>query len=273
MTDPWQTDRLDLPAYLATIGVDPTPPGAAGLATLHEAHVRSFPFENIDVLLDQHRGVTLPVVAEKFLRGRGGYCFEHASLLAAALQRLGYDAQRRLARVGDAEQAGRTHLVVVVTLEGRRWLCDPGFGLSVLRPVPLEDGFEEEQDGQRYRVTAGADDDTWSLHRLTSHGWELMHTTDPLRVRPVDVAMGHHWTSTHPDSHFRTGLRFGLQAPGRHVALGSDTITVRTPGEPTAHRPLRDGELLATLRELGVRLSEEEERRLATRLAELAGHP
>lgn len=264
--DPWLTDRLDLEAYLAAVGVPAAPPSLPELARLHEAHVRTFPFENIDVLLDQHRGVSLEVVAEKFLRGRGGYCFEHASLLAGALERLGYDVQRRLARVGDVELAARTHLVVVVTLEGRRWLCDPGFGLSVLRPVPLVDGFEEEQEGQRYRVVSGPGD-TWALHRLAAAGWELMHTTDGLRVRPVDVVMGHHFTSTFPTSHFRHDLRFGFQAPGRHVALTSETITIRVPGQPTEHRPLREGELLVTLRELGVRLSEEEERRLALRLA------
>ena len=269
MADDWDSALLDLDGYLGTVGVVSREPSVAALAELHEAHVRTFPFENIDVLLDQHPGVAITVIADKFLRGRGGYCFEHSTLLAALLQRLGYDVERRLARVGDTASSGRTHLVVLVSLDGRRWLCDPGFGLSLLRPVPLVDGTEHEQEGRSFRLVEGPDD-TWELHRLTSSGWELMHTTDALPVRPVDVVMGHHYTSTFPDSHFRSGLRFGLQADGRHVSMSSDAITIRRAGQPTEHRPLADGELLATLRELGVRLSTEEEERLAARLADLA---
>ena len=70
---PWQVDDLDLDAYLALVGVPATPPSRAALDALHEAHVRAFTFDNIDVLLDQHPGVALPAVQEKFVgRGRGG---------------------------------------------------------------------------------------------------------------------------------------------------------------------------------------------------------
>src|SRR5690242_2337522 len=104
MTDasPWHFEQLDLDAYLARIGVPAAPPSRKALDELHEAHVRAFTFDNIDVLLDQHPGVTLDAVEGKFVaRGRGGYCFEHGVLFAAALERLGYDVERRLGRVGD----------------------------------------------------------------------------------------------------------------------------------------------------------------------------
>ena len=64
--------------------------------------MRTFTFDNIDVLLEQHPGVGLDAVQAKFVgRGRGGYCFEHGTLFAAALERLGYIVERRLGRVGD----------------------------------------------------------------------------------------------------------------------------------------------------------------------------
>src|SRR5215207_733437 len=115
---PWQIERLDLDAYLARIGVSGQPPSRAALDQLLEAHVRTFTFDNIDVLLDQHPGVGLDAVQEKFVgRGRGGYCFEHMVLFSAALERLGYDVERRLGRVGDPSVAPRTHCVVVVTVD------------------------------------------------------------------------------------------------------------------------------------------------------------
>ncbi len=106
----WQIDQLDLDAYLARVGATGAPPSRPALDALHEAHVRAFTFDNIDVLLDAHPGVDLEAVQAKFVgRGRGGYCFEHGVLFAAALERLGYDVERRLGRVGDpAARRGRT---------------------------------------------------------------------------------------------------------------------------------------------------------------------
>ena len=128
-TDEWRVDTLDLDGYLARLDIDAASvrtPSRAALADLHEAHVRAFTFDNIDVLLGQHPGVSLDAVQEKFVgRGRGGYCFEHSTIFAAALERLGYQVRRHLGRVGDpatGSQQGRTHMVVEVVLDGERLL-------------------------------------------------------------------------------------------------------------------------------------------------------
>ena len=124
-TDDWQVDVLDLTGYLARLHLSDASvesPSRAALDALHEAHVRAFTFDNIDVLLGQHPGVALPAVQLKFVgRGRGGYCFEHSTIFAAALERLGYQVRRHLGRVGDpatGSQQGRTHMVVEVVLDG-----------------------------------------------------------------------------------------------------------------------------------------------------------
>lgn len=269
--DPWQLAELDLPAYLARVGQPELPPGRPALDALQEAHVRTFTFDNIDVLLGAHPGVRLPAVQEKFVRrGRGGYCFEHTTMFAAVLEGLGYDVTRRLGRVGDPSVAGRTHAVTVVALDGERLLADAGFGMSPLRPIPLADGAEDEYGGWRHRVRrvpTGAAGPVWELHRWRDSGWELMHTTDELPVHPVDVVMGHHFTSTFPSSHFRSALMVTRFGDGRHTTLTHDHLTVRRPGRPTEQRPLRDGELSELLTELGVSLTAGEQ----TRLVEIAG--
>jgi arylamine N-acetyltransferase len=271
--DPWEVKRLDLAGYLERLGVDENPPGRDALDELHRVHVRTFTFDNVDVLLGQHRGVSLTAVQEKFVgRGRGGYCFEHATLFAAALQRLGYDVRRHLGRVGDpvaGTQQGRTHMTVEVRLDGERLLCDPGFGMSLLRPMPMIDGFEDDQQGFRFQVRRNAAGD-WEVWRERQGGWEITHTTDELPVQPVDVVIGHHYTSTFPTSHFRSGLMVTKHLPGQHVTVTHDALTVRRPGEATEHRPLRESELPQWLAGLGVGLTADEEERLAVRLAELA---
>ncbi|HET7350123.1 MAG TPA: arylamine N-acetyltransferase [Marmoricola sp.] len=266
--DPWHVERLDLDAYLALVGVDRASPSLEGMGDLHEAHVRTFAFENIDVLLDAHPGVTLEVVQRKFLAGgRGGYCFEHATLFAAVLQRLGYDVRRQLGRVGDPTRAGRTHCVVVVTLEGQRWLCDPGFGMSLLRPMPMTHGAEVDDQGWRYRLRRVGDEHApmWEMYRLREAGWELMHTTDELPVHPIDIEMGHHFTSTWPPSHFRSGLILTRHLADRHVTVTHETVTVRRPTEPTEHRALEPGELATLVPELGITLPAEDLARLVAR--------
>jgi N-hydroxyarylamine O-acetyltransferase len=263
---PWQIDTLDLGAYLTRVGVEAHEPSRAALDELHEAHVRTFTFDNIDVLLETHPGVSLDVVQAKFVgRGRGGYCFEHATLFAAVLERLGYDLRRLLGRVGPPTSSPRTHCVVEVSLDGARLLADPGFGMSVVRPIPLQDGAEDDYLGWRHQVRRadpGVAGPGWELHRLRESGWELMHTTDELPVQPVDVLMGHHHTSTYPSSHFRHGLMLARHGVGRHTTVSADAVTIRRPGEPTEHRDLRDGELEQLLHELEVPLTGEEEARL-----------
>jgi len=271
--DPWQVDRLDLDGYLERLVVPARAPSRPALDELHEAHVRTFTFDNIDVLLGQHPGVDLAAVQEKFVgRGRGGYCFEHSTILAAALERLGYAVRRHLGRVGDpaaGTQQGRSHMVVEVVLDGQRLLCDPGFGMSLLRPLPLEEGAESDQDGWAYRVVRTEAGD-WGLHRRREDGWELTHTTDELAVQPIDVVMGHHYTSTFPGVHFTTGLILAKHLPGRHVTVTHETLTVRRPGEPTEHRPLRPGEVGEWLRALEVPLTPAERSALVARTAVLA---
>jgi N-hydroxyarylamine O-acetyltransferase len=268
----WATDDLDLEGYLARVGVPLGPPTREALDELHEAHERTFTFDNLDVLLDQHPGVSLAAISEKFVgRGRGGYCFEHSTLFAAVLSRLGYSVTRRLGRVGDPTEAARTHMVVAVDVEDERVVCDPGFGLTLLRPLPLRDGASTSYGGWSYRLRAAPAGEVpaWELLRLHDDEWELMHTHDELPVHPVDVVAGHHFTSTWPESHFRHGLMVTKHLADRHVSVTHSTVTIRRPGSPTEHREIAADEVVWWLSELEVPLSADEVQRLRVRLASL----
>ncbi len=269
----------DLASYLTRVGVDAEPPSYDALARLQAAHARTFPFDHVDVLLEQHPGVALPAVVEKFVgRGRGGYCFEHATLFHAVVRTLGYDATLRLARVGDPQAAPRTHLGVVVTLDGVRHLADPGIGVPPLAPVPLVDGAVLPGgiwDHEVRQVAEGPSGPGWQLWRRRSSGWELMHTTDELPVRDVDVAMGHHWTSTAPTSHFRhtfTVARHGLADDGTptQTTVTLDGVTSRRAGRPSTQRPFVLDELPDLMARLGANLTADELARLRARLLELS---
>jgi N-hydroxyarylamine O-acetyltransferase len=138
--------------------------------------------------------------------------------------------------------------------------------MSLLRPIAMTDRAEDDYlPGWRHRLRR-TDADTWALYRLREGGWEVAHTTDELEVKPVDVVMGHHFTSTYPGSHFTTGLMVAKHLPGRHVSITHESLTTRTPGEATQHRALQDGELESLLRTLQVGLRPDEEARLLERV-------
>src|SRR5919112_1522268 len=85
----------------------------ATLAGLVAAHVAHIPFENLDVLLGRRIRLDIDSVQDKLVgRRRGGYCFEHVTLFAAVLERLGLAPARHAAvgeRVLPRTQGSRTH--------------------------------------------------------------------------------------------------------------------------------------------------------------------
>ncbi|MEH0108203.1 arylamine N-acetyltransferase [Tersicoccus sp. MR15.9] len=263
----WETEDIDVDAYLRRIGVERDAPTLDLLERIHAAHVGAFPFSNVDVLLGQHPGVAPAAIMDKLVRrGRGGYCFEHAQLMAAALADLGYPVIRRLGRV-HAPENGRTHLTLHVDVGGTTYLTDPGFGLSITGPLEVADGAER-------REWAGV----FSLHRLQIDGvehWalrrngELQHLTDVLRVVPRDVRSAHLTTSTDAvGSTFLRRLVVSRYTDEGHVTITESTRTTRRPGRDTVLERLGPREAVDAVRELDVPLSAEEGKRLHGILAE-----
>ncbi len=177
----WGVATVDVDAYLDRVGVPAMRPSPEALATLHEAHVRTIPFENVDIQLGHTPSLQLSDITDKLVRRRrGGYCFEHGLLFAACLERLGYQVTRGMARVRpDSPHGSRTHLVLFVDVAGTRFLADPGFGSGLLMPLPLEDGATTEHGGWPYRLRR--DGRLWRLENPTStgSGWRRMPSTRP----------------------------------------------------------------------------------------------
>jgi arylamine N-acetyltransferase len=150
-------------------------------------------------------------------------------------------------------------------------LCDPGFGFSTLRAIPLTDGAQDDYGGRALRVREVAEGAgrAWALDRHGRDSWELAHTHDELPVRPVDVMHGHHYTSTFPGSIFRQMLMVAGHVADGHVTFTESSVTVRRPRTPTEHRKITLDELPNLLHELNVPLTDNELQRLLSRLAGL----
>ena len=219
--------RLD--DYLRKIGIEgPLTGDLETLRRLHLAHRQTFLFENITIQCGGEISLTLPDLEHKFIdRGAGGYCFEHNTLFATVLRELEFDVTVLLARVrrGPPERWVRTHMVLRVTIDGRPWLADVGFGgLGLLEPMPLEEGRAVEQGGAIYALRRDAG--LWVLSMQDRAGavtdvYEF--SDDPQTMADVEVA--NHYTSTHPESMFRRILTIQRTAPdGERTILRTGTL-------------------------------------------------
>ncbi|PPK71003.1 arylamine N-acetyltransferase [Actinokineospora auranticolor] len=270
--DEWQSDRLDLDAYLERIGVTgDLPVSPATLTRVNRAHALSLPFENLDVVLGRGVDVDLDAIQAKLVRGgRGGYCYEQNLLYGAAVERLGFTVTRLIARTDlDAPRPRpRTHMTLLVHLDGGTYLTDVGFGNDgPTEPVPLVDGAEVVQSGTRYRVTREPAPGRWLLarHRV-DHWFPLYRFTDEPHHQ-VDVVVANHFISTHPRSPFVGRVYLGRITDDWRLNLNDRVLTLVRPDGAEERSEVTDAEVPALLRErFGLRLSAEDTAKIVAAL-------
>lgn len=259
-SDEWEIDRLDLDAYLRRIGYDgPLAPTVDALHVLHRAHAGAIPFENLDIIMGRGISLSLDDIQDKLVRRpRGGYCFEQNLLFAAALEHAGFEVRRLAARVAPDRPGTRTHMALTVTIGGRDWLADVGFGASLLAPVPLEDDVVVRQ-GDWTNAMRCAGEGAWRLRSLEADGWRDLYefTLEPQRA--PDYRVYNHYTSTHPASHFVSQVTAIRITPDARFTLRDRTLSVTRPGGAPEAREVVDGDVAALLREtFGIDLTPDE---------------
>ena len=220
-----------LDAYLSRIGLDGR--RDVGLAEVHRAHATAIPFESFDPYAGRPVSLVPGDLEDKLVTAvRGGYCFEHNSLLAGALESLGLgpiDPMLARVRLAPENPQGRPldHLLLRVTdRDDRAWLADVGFGGGgLLEPIPFETGFETDQSGWRYRlVQDGAE---LVLQTFVDGAWADMYGFVPEPVPHVDLVVNNWYTATYPESPFVNGVMAGLR-DARSDASRCSCISYRT---------------------------------------------
>lgn len=277
MSNEWDSDRLDLDAYLARIGATGQL-GADGetLQRLHRAHVAAIPFENLDIPLGRTISVELDDVQTKLVgASRGGYCYEHGVLFAAVLDRLGYSVDRMLARIGgdEARPRPRTHMALHVhDADGQEWLADVGFGRGLLEPLPWGTTESRTQGSWTYQMSP-----------LGERGWQvsegrgtdqrpLYHVVDDPQ-HASDVVMANYFTSTHPSSPFVGQPVVIRKDDHAHLRLFGRTLSQTRPDGSADERALTDIEVEHALRDrFGLRLTRAETTDLLRTLSPRSAH-
>ena len=201
--------KEELACYLKRLEISKAEkPTLSFLDQLIFAHQTHIVFEDLDAwLYHQSAGLGTKALYEKIiLNGRGGYCFELNALFHHLLIALGYEATACMCRILEDSMAERnqiSHRAEIVTLEGRSYFCDVGFG----GPMPagalelIENSWQIHK-GQSFCIQSH--DQNWkTLRRKTAKG----ETEDILQFTlmaqsPVDFVPLHEYFSKDPSSDF-----------------------------------------------------------------------
>ena len=217
-----------------------------GCADLHLAHLRSVPFENLDIHLDAPIVLEPGALLDKIVRrGRGGYCYELNGAFALLLRELGFAATLLEARVldGDGNPGIRfDHLLLRVDLD-EPYLADVGFGDHFLEPLRLQPGVEQTDPAGPFRIIET--DDGW-FDLLRDGTPQYRFSLEPRSLGDFEPGNVHQQTS--PDSHFRQGPVATLTTPEGRITLAGSTLIETREGRRT-ETEVGDEELPTVYRE------------------------
>lgn len=254
----WEVDQVDISAYLERIGHVPVArPTLDMLKSLHEAHVRSIPFENLDSACGMSPSLAMNDVQSKLVgKRRGGYCYEHVMLFSAVLERLGFQVKRRASRMFPLKPGTISHALIEVNPidDDKIWLADVGFGAGIIKPMPIVSGEVVDQMGVPHRIVQG--DQFWCLEKLDEcKCWVPQHEWARLPVRKVDFIMFNYYVSTFPESmFFGRPIVWVVQGEKMRRLIGNKITTIeRNKPDQTEYVPVSSAE--STLKALGLELN------------------
>jgi arylamine N-acetyltransferase len=209
--------------YLKRLGVTARPaPTAATLVELQRRHLDTVPYENLAIMLGRpDAAVPEQALARIAAGGNAGYCFHHNGAFELVLRALGFAVERRFGQVWSTPEARAVrelnHLVLLVTIDGRRWWADTGLGSAFRDPVPVAAG-PFRQGPFRYEIT-----------EVTEQGWTFLQdpalggfaAVDVGAASPSDaeLAAAHRELSTPPYGQFTQVL-----AVQRRDATGAEMV-------------------------------------------------
>ncbi|MBO7253321.1 MAG: arylamine N-acetyltransferase [Oscillospiraceae bacterium] len=222
------------------------------LTTLIRQHLETVPFENLDCcgkgapLSNEPEHLYEKIVTNR----RGGICFELNGLLYSLLQAMGYTCYSVAVRIPRPDgKSPISHQGVVVTLDGKQYYCDVGFGGPGPKgALALDEAPEQTVDGERFLVTR--DGIYVSISRYYQDTWvETLRYADIPYGWEDFTGMLYHFAMA-PDSYFVVQRLVNLCLPGGgSLALTNNRFTARRNGTVTQTELASEDEVIKVLRE------------------------
>jgi N-hydroxyarylamine O-acetyltransferase len=225
---------FDLDLYRSRINVDGTDPTLDGLTSLQQGQMGAIAFENIAAYVGGLPDLKGDQVWDKVVKDeQGGYCFELNWLFGQALEASGFTIRPFLGRVRMGMPVGgiRAHLAWIVTLGGREWIADAGFGgPGPFGPVEIKDG-EQTIHGETFRFVHDPATNERVLERQKGDNWFALFGYDETPFTGADVEGANFLCATSPSEPFRDNLMMSIRRGDRHVTLMNTAFKIATPTE------------------------------------------
>jgi len=195
--------NFNLTDYLSRIGYEgEVRSDVATLTQLMQNQLRSIPFENTEVQAGRIPSLIPEDIYTKIIiNRRGGYCYEINGIFAMALTAIGFEWYFAGARpMFYPMRRPKTHMVVIVRIEGSDYLCDTGFGGYALRaPMVIEEG-EAVQDGDHFRMELI--DSEYVLSSFVQDEWQRQYGFALQPQEWIEFSLANYFNATHPDTIF-----------------------------------------------------------------------
>ncbi|KAK7736507.1 hypothetical protein SLS53_006937 [Cytospora paraplurivora] len=186
------------------------------LTELEKHHLCRVPFDSVALHYSPHRLLSLDpddLFQKIVVNSRGGYCMEVNTLFATVLRSLGFELYSAGARV---KHERWNHMVNLVTIDGKKYLVDVGFGArEPTEPVPLVRGYEfiniAPRKGRlefRHLARHGDTEDptrrvwVYSARKDDGAEWEEMYSFTETEFFPEDFEVMNYFVMTTPQSYF-----------------------------------------------------------------------
>jgi N-hydroxyarylamine O-acetyltransferase len=242
---------IDLDAYFERIAyTGPRSVSVDTLAAIHFQHPRAIPFENLNPFLGWPVRLDAPSLQQKLVRDRrGGYCYEHNLLLSHVLRRLGFQvrwlAARVLWNVPEGTMRPRSHMLLLIDLDNRRYVADVGFGgLTLTASLRLQIDIEQSTPHEVFRLQVSGDG--FVMQAKVSETWRSLYAFDLQEQILTDYEVVNWYLCNNPSSHFVTGLIAARPDRECRYALRGNELTVHHVTGGTERHLLRSTEEVRT---------------------------
>lgn len=256
---------MDVQKYLLRIGCCVSyqcSPTLETLRLLHLHHMLAVPFEDLTIHTGERVRLEIPLLYKKIvIKRRGGFCYEINGLFSWLLSQLGFEVVILSAQVKNrftgAYGPPFDHLIMMVTLNGERWLCDVGFGAGFQLPLSLETDNPQTQSHGVYRVRAHGNLLFMETQSESDDGasWveKYKFTLQPCQREDFKAMCEYHQSSI-SSIFFCKSLCSLLLPIGRITLMGRKLIITHLASEAgppvkTTKTDLTDEEIIKTLRE------------------------
>ena len=200
--------KTEIQSYLDRIGFKGQPKDDFdSLSRLQTQHLRTVPYENLDIMRDIPLSLEVEDIYEKIVvRHRGGYCFELNGLFSWLLRELGFKVVEYMARYlrDEKEIPMRRHRVLRVSCAEGEFLCDVGVGAVIPQiPLPYALGQVSEQGAERYKLEREPFLGN-VLYEWRRDEWQKLYSFTEEEQLNLDYIMPSFYCEKHPESYFRT---------------------------------------------------------------------